>query len=439
MTSIRKTLLWTLSPAIVLLIAVAVFAVLHELRDEINELFDAQLEQAASSVPSLSGRELLEASGQEDDPRLDLVIAMWDGAAATPAYYSRKQVPLERTQKPGFSTKAIEGERWRLYVRVAGEHTIQVAQPIRVRVEASNEIASRIGFPLLLLVPVVVAAVLFLVKRGLRPLTRFAQELDARSPRALESVPLHALPAELLPMATAINELLARLQAALNAQQVFVADATHELLTPLTALQVQVQMLERARSEERRAQATSDVRMSLERCINLARQLLALARHTAEVPVESFQSLQLGDVVRAAMSEVLPKAHARSIDLGLASEEPCAVVGDSKAIQTLVGNLLDNAIKYSPAAGRVDVSIGIREGRPVLRVSDSGPGIAKHEQARVFDRFYRSSGVDAEGSGLGLAIAHEIAARHRALIQLTTPGQLGGLDVDIVFAGRATG
>ncbi len=230
-----------------------------------------------------------------------------------------------------------------------------------------------------------------------------------------------------------LTQLLARLNAALSAQQVFVADAAHELLTPLTALQVQVQVLERARSEDRRQQATQDVRKSLERCVELTRQLLSLARHSAEQPSGPAHRHSLGQAVRAAMSDVLPKAHARGIDLGIARETESFVVADGKAIQTLIANLLDNAIKYSPANGRVDVSILERNAQPLITVSDAGPGIPVADRERVFDRFYRVSDAETEGSGLGLAIAREIATRHGASIELRVPGALGGLDVDVLF------
>jgi two-component system OmpR family sensor kinase len=433
MISIRRALLWTLLPAVLVLLALAVFAVLYEVRDEIDELFDAQLEQAALAVPT--AQTPLLATDDSDDPRSDLVIAVWNGDAQEPTYRSQTHAALNKARPPGFAIETINGEPWRIFVRRDSARTVQVAQPIRVRDEVAADVSSRIALPLLLLVPVLVLTVLLLVKRGLRPLTRFAAELDARSPRALDSVPLESLPAELLPMATAMNQLLARLQGALSAQEVFVADAAHELLTPLTALQVQVQMLERARTDERRHQATQDVRRSLERCINLARQLLTLARHSGDAPNgEPLRMLALGDAVRAAMGEVLPNAHAKGIDLGMASEAAAEVLGDGKAIQTLLGNLLDNAIKYSPPNGRVDVSIRERDTHAVVTVSDAGPGISSADRLRVFDRFYRAPGAEVEGSGLGLAIAREIAARHGATITLRSPGNLGGLDVEVAFA-----
>jgi two-component system OmpR family sensor kinase len=434
-TSIRKALLGSLIPAVLCVLALAVAAVLLEVRDEIDELFDAQLMQAADAVPVVTPSD--SPDPQEDDPRSSLVIAVWAGDSQAPAYHSRTRVALKKAPTPGFSYQHIDGEKWRVFSREDVNHTILAAQPLRVRNEAANDIASRVMLPMLLLVPVLVLTVLFLLKRGLRPLTRFTAELDARSPRAMDAVPLDALPAELRPMGLAMNQLLGRLEAALNAQQVFIADAAHELLTPLTALQVQVQMLERAKSAERREQTMQDVRMSLERCINLARQLLTLARHSTEPPSDIFRPLALGTAVRAAMSEVLPKAIAREIDLGIAAESPAMLSGDIRALQVLLANLLDNAIKYSPTGTRVDVSIEQREGGTVVTISDMGPGISVADRTRVFDRFYRATGTEADGSGLGLAIAREIAARHGAQIVFESPGSLGGLDVEIKFPASA--
>ncbi len=434
MRSIRRALLWTLLPSVLLLLAAAAFLVVYEVRDEIDELFDAQLMRAAYAVPGTLIATPDTRPDAEDDPNRDIVVEVRTGEGSPPTHYSPLHVALPPMRQSGFTSFSLGGEDWRMYSRRAGESTIQVAQPLNVRNEASAEIASRVALPIMLLVPVVVLTVLLLVKRGLRPLVRFTEQLDAHSPGALQTMPVATLPAELVPMANAMNDLLARLGAALDAQQIFIADATHELLTPLTALQVQVQMLERARSTERREQATRDVRAGLERCIALARQLLSLARHSAAGAPDVRETVELAAVVRSAVADVLPKAHERRIDLGVVREARCGVRADAKSLQVLLGNLLDNAIKYSPAGGRVDVVIDITNRRPVVIISDNGPGIAAADQPRVFDRFYRSSSVDADGSGLGLAIAREIAIRHGASIELSTPGRLGGLDASVVFA-----
>jgi two-component system OmpR family sensor kinase len=434
MTSIRKSLLWTLLPAILLLLAIASFMVLHAVRDEISELFDVQLAAAAQATPASPLPKRAPLMREGDDPSSELVVAAWSNDSREPVFFSSTRAPLLRDAPAGFSMREMGGELWRLYTVREAARIVQAAQPVRIRDDATLEIAARVVFPLALLVPAIVLCVLLLVQRGLRPLTRFAQELHTRRPDALASLSLTALPAELLPMASAMNELLERLARALALQETFIADAAHELLTPLTALQVQVQMLERARTEERRVQGIGDVRASLERCIVLARQLLTLARYSSDSPpAREFSQTPLLGVVRAAVSAVLPKAHARGTDLGVISNTDCVVLGDEKALLIMLENLLDNAIKYSPPASRVDVAIDRRDGAAVVTVSDAGPGIAAGEQLRVFDRFYRSSNADAPGSGLGLAIALEISQRHRARLALRTPGRLGGLDVEVIF------
>ncbi len=178
------------------------------------------------------------------------------------------------------------------------------------------------------------------------------------------------------------------------------------------------------------------MRASLERCVGLARQLLTLARHSGEQPGQSFQPVHLSNTMRTAVAAVLVRAHSRRIDLGVTSDADCLVPGDEKALHILLENLVENAVKYSPEGGRVDVSLSVSELHAVLTVSDNGPGIAPNDEPHVFDRFYRSTHTDVEGSGLGLAISREIARRHGASIELKTPGRLGGLDVIVRLAAR---
>jgi two-component system, OmpR family, sensor kinase len=170
----------------------------------------------------------------------------------------------------------------------------------------------------------------------------------------------------------------------------------------------------------------------VERCINLARQLLALARSTSELPQGSLCAVDLAALACHAVEEALPQAQARHIDLGIPGSQRVTVTGDELALQVLVRNLLDNAIKYSQPFGRVDVIVG-DDDSPQLIVSDAGPGVSPAEQARLFDRFYRGANPDVEGTGLGLAIVKEIAERHGARIELKSPGTLGGLDVVVRF------
>lgn len=420
---------------VLLSIGCATYAVFHELTDEVDELFDAQLIQASYAVPPVLLPEPVVPVTTDDDPSRQLVIAVWEGAAEEPVYHSRARIPLSLPSADGFRTQSISGNNWRSYTRKTTAQTIQVAQPLSVRSDATLQIAQRLAAPLVVLIPLLIVAVWYLVGRGLRPLVRLATELQIRSPTALQGIPISTLPGELLPVAMALNELMHRLEEALGAQQNFIADAAHEMLTPLTALQVQVQLLERAKTDDRRARAMSDVRTSLDRCVNLARQLLTLARSAVEMPRATNQPVDLAVIVRRVVEEALPQAHHRQIDLGVPDAPSTLVSGEPIALQFLLRNLVDNAIKYSPLGGRVDVSIKPSE-RPAVTVSDAGPGVPAEQHARIFDRFYRGQNAEIDGTGLGLAIVKRIAEQHAAAIQLVSPGALGGLDVIVVFPTR---
>jgi len=219
----------------------------------------------------------------------------------------------------------------------------------------------------------------------------------------------------------------------MQAQREFIADAAHELRTPLTALQLQAQLLERATDEAERQAAMADLKHGLERSIHVVRQLLTLARQEPGASEPPVARVALADLVSQAVAASANTAAARNIDLGVAASDPAAcVTGNAEALRTLLDNLVGNAVRYTPAGGRIDVSCGSSADHAWLEVSDNGPGIPAAERERVFDRFYRRSGQEVAGSGLGLAIVRAIADKHRAGIELTdAPG--GGLRVRVDF------
>ena len=238
-------------------------------------------------------------------------------------------------------------------------------------------------------------------------------------------------------MVETLNALLKRLDHALASQARFVADAAHELRTPLTALQLQAGLLERATGEGERSAALGDLKEGLERAIHTVQQLLALARNEAGARSCAFAGIPVAEMLRQVVADHAALADAKEIDLGVSALEPAAtIMGDGDALGTLLANLVANALCYTPAGGKVDVSCGIDAGRVWLEVTDNGPGIPAEERERVFDRFYRRSGQSPSGSGLGLAIVRTIARGHKAEVRLDdTPG--GGLTARIVFAGSA--
>jgi two-component system OmpR family sensor kinase len=218
-------------------------------------------------------------------------------------------------------------------------------------------------------------------------------------------------------------------------QQHFVADAAHELRTPLAALKLQVQSLERSDqrpdSEEARRVAVSRLSAGIERATRLVEQLLVLARQEAsEAPR---QPVELASLAKRAVADLIGVAQAKGIDLGLQRADPGTVEAQPEALMILLRNLADNAIKYTPSGGTVDVSVIAEEGALAVTVEDSGPGIPLAERERVFDRFYRVPGSDAAGSGLGLAIIKAIAERHGATLSLGESQRLGGLQAVVRF------
>ena len=416
--SLRAVLLAWLTVSLLLAGVIAAVATYQRARDEANVLFDYQLQQMAAS---LTGMPIAASAPPGTPPGADaLVVQVWDRNGVQ-VYLSQPHARLPQHAQLGFKTVATENGAWRVFSMLAGEQVVQVAQPIAVRAALARSMALRTIFPLLAVLPFLLVLSWLAIARGLRPVERLAGALQERSARALSPLPEADLPQEIRPLVHALNGLLARLDEAHSAQRTFIADAAHELRTPLTAVHLQAQLAERAADDHERAQAFAELRAGVERATHLVEQLLTLAREEPGVVQRPFAGVDLGALAQQVVVDRAALAAARGIDVGYASSErrePVLVMGDRDALYTLAANLVDNAVRYTPAGGRVDVAVLQQEGRPTLLVRDTGPGIAREEQPRVFDRFYRAPGVSSPGSGLGLAIVKRIAERHRAAIEL---------------------
>jgi two-component system OmpR family sensor kinase len=253
------------------------------------------------------------------------------------------------------------------------------------------------------------------------------------------------LPDEVRPLVDELNLLFGRVRHAFEAQKNFVADAAHELRSPLTALKLQAQALRRLDADPAaRDTAVARLNQGIDRAIRGVEQLLLLAREEAGSgqAFRAAEPVDLQAVIKLAVADVLPQARLKNIDLGLAGAPSMqampAVSGQLDALRILLRNLLENAVKYTPPGGQVDVSLEEMQGQPVLTVEDSGPGIAPELRQRVFDRFFRASDTAQEsGSGLGLALVKAIADRHGATLALDQSERLGGLKVEVRFATAA--
>ncbi len=439
--SIRRELIVRLAIGLLVAIAIAAVATYVRAREEANEIFDYQLRQMAASLTGVSLAGIASGIDSGDDA---LVVQIWDRNGVR-TFLSQPQQPLPPLAQLGFTTVGTPNGEWRVFSTLAAGGVVQVAQPMSVRRELAASMALRTIVPLLAIAPFLALAIWFGITRGLRPLDRVTAAVGKRAPGVLEPLPETGLPIEVQPLVHALNGLLGRLDRALGAQRAFIADAAHELRTPLTAVHLQAQVAERASTDTERRLALAELKAGLTRATHLVEQLLTLAREEPGVAERPFAPVNLAELARNVVADHAGIAAARGVDLGITggdadrADARVVVTGDATGVRALLSNLVDNAVRYTPASGRVDVSVE-EDGRDaVIIVRDSGPGIPASERGRVFDRFYRvpaPGATDVAGSGLGLAIVKRIVERHDADISLG-PGIAGpggeGLGVTVRF------
>jgi two-component system OmpR family sensor kinase len=434
--SIRgRLLVWLLSALLVLTILITTVTYVVEriaLRDHENE----RLKRIALAIPPhLKKADLRQINVKLYHGRDDFALQIWD-SDATLIYQSHADFSLPRFSKPGFSIAKWRGERWKVYIRNTDTYTIQVTQSLDARAELVNERALHAIIPPLLVIPVFALFIPLCLNRGLQSLAHFSKELEARSPQALGPLSVRDQPSEIAPLKQALDTLLQRLSHASDMQRTFIADASHELRTPLATLQIQTQLVEQALGTGEEHSALANLKAGIKRTSHLAEQLLMASRLESNGGFDSYDALSLDRLAREVTIELLPFANSRRIDLGMERMAAAEIVGCEYQIRLLIRNLIDNAIRYTPSPGQVDVEI-VRDAEKIhLMIEDSGPGISLDERYRVFDRFYRCLGHELPGSGLGLAIVKQIAEQHDATISMTVGDRLPGLKVTVSFRVR---
>jgi two-component system OmpR family sensor kinase/two-component system sensor histidine kinase QseC len=426
-------LLGTLAAAAALTIGGATY---FSVRSETDALFDYLLRQMALSLRD-QGRIPDQERAALQGADFDYVVQIWsmDGVEL---YSTLPASPLPPRAVLGFSTVEVSGVRWRMFSAATPLRVVQVAQPLATRSALAAAAAWRSVLPIAWAAPLVALAVWALVAASLAPLSRLVAELRQRDARALEPLSESGLPGEVAPLVQAFNALLGRLALAFGAQRAFVADAAHELRSPLTALKLQIGLLRQAGDAAEREAATVRLQAGIERAAHLVEQLLALARADPAAAVVH-APLDLAEVVRLALADSLPLAGERDGSVELDADGPLLLHGDAQALRSLVRNLVDNALVHGGASPHVQVSLMAESdsdsegGAAVLRVDDHGPGIPEAERVRVFDRFRRlidRAPGSGQGSGLGLAIVRSIAAQHGGSVRLAdAPG--GGLRAEV--------
>ena len=429
MTSIRTRLsVFLLLAAMLTAFGIGVVTYRHTLKEN-EELFDYQLRQIALSLRDQGV--VVNPYSYSNEDALDVVVQIWTSNGAM-LYLSRPGDPLFNRATLGFTDVVAGNRRWRVYSLAARDRIIQVAQPLELRRDLAADAALRSLAPLLAFAPLMALLIWWLVGSSLSPLQRLAREVGQRDARSLDEVSETDLTNEIAPLVKALNSLLSRLKRAFSSQRAFVADAAHELRSPLTALKLQLQLLARAPDEAAKADALGKLHDGVDRATHLIEQLLTAAQTDPNDAMVQLQSTDLAELTRQTIAEVFTFAQTRHIALELDAPEHLQIAADPARLRILARNLLDNAIRYTPEGGSVHVQVATDADRVLLVIEDSGPGIAASDRQRVFDRFYRGQRNQQSGSGLGLSIVKNIAEQHGAGVELDT-SRFGGLKVCVMF------
>ncbi|HZX28431.1 MAG TPA: ATP-binding protein, partial [Telluria sp.] len=334
----------------------------------------------------------------------------------------------------GFSNRTIDGHPWRVFSTWddAGVHLIHVAERADTRERLAQEIAGNLLLPLGIALPLLAILLWLAVTNALRPLTDLAQQVERREPDNLVPLDAATAPAEVIPLIERLNRLFVRIQDSFDNERRFTADAAHELRTPIAAIKAQAQVARGASDQAGRIHALDSAVAGCDRATHLIEQLLTLARldSARENATETCPLRQLaGEIV----AEQAPAALDKNVHIELAAENSIAVRGLPALLRILLRNLIDNAVRHTPAGTLVTVRVGMIDGHPGISVTDNGPGLSPEELAKISQRFYRPPGTAASGSGLGLSIVKRIAEIHAAELRFAVGETGAGLSVTVIF------
>ena len=445
MRSIQRLLLaWVLSALALGAILVAMVTYLVTL-DEMHEVLDDDLRNIALALAAYHQADAALAPvttpappAHNEVPDGGAIVTLAWAATGELRFASDPSVRLPFSQHEGLSRPVVAGQSWIVYTARNSDGVTQAAQRLAGRRQMAAESAAQVLPPLIGLVFLVGGLLVFGLRRGLSPLDSTAKDVAQRSAHSLEPIALDDTPGEIAPLVHAINGLMARLSLAFAAQRQLLADTAHELRTPVTALGLQLQLLERSQDGAERQQAMADLGAGIQRTQRLIGQLLQAAQVAPDGEAMRREVVDLAALVRSVVATLSIKADHLGLDLGADAPRAVPVLGDAAQLAALLDNLVENALRYTPAGGVVDVQATLQNGHPVLRVSDTGPGIPADERMLVFERFYRGGAAptlarDRSGSGLGLSIVKAIADRHGAQVHFNDATAGTGLVVEVVF------
>ena len=433
-----KTLRWRLvllSACAVVLFAVAqAWVAYREARGQVNELFDYQMQQMAVSLSAgLPATGLPSIDGFiRNQAQYPFMVRVWtiDGLPIFGGLgHWGNRMPLEY----GFTHFADDEHTYRVYAIKSLTYVIQIIQDERARGRMAEAMAWRATLPVLVLSPVLVLLIYVGVVFSLRPLLRVRDSLATRTPDRLDAIVVPNLPAEIEPVMDELNQLLRRLGQAFDQQSQLISNAAHELRSPLAALTVQAQWLARAPEGEARNQAQQRLEQGIARAVRMTEQLLTMSRYEAALAKSPGQLVNLSESLLETVRAMEPLAKSRELQVQTQVTPELWVLADLAAVGTLMTNLLDNAIRYTPEGGTIELTMQRERDAARISLQDSGPGIPAEDRERVMHRFERGDNPQVSGTGLGLAIVQTVAQAHGVRIQLRSSERLGGLRVDLTW------
>lgn len=428
--SLQKRLIIYISLFSVVLGCVLIFAAYRIALEEINEVLDKQMQSLAERIaenhpePLQSEIDLGKQYSEED-----LFVDIWSYTDTT---LHPQDVLVASVKKAGFYTHQTPYGTWLTYIIPGDQLQIQVSQQKNVRQDLALELAVNMFLPYVLFLPFAIFGLSWVIRRSFQPLIDFKTELASRKAQELKPIEMKEYPLELELTIEEMNYLFGRISLAQQEQRQFVADSAHELRTPLTALNLQLQIL---LQQFPQSDALHNLSLGILRMQHLVNQLLSLAKQdVTEGLTEPVQSLSLNQMTVACIEQLIQLALQKEIDLGVEQQQELLIQGQASALHSIIYNLIDNAIKYSPEHGVINVSILQQGQQAILQIEDSGVGIDPAQFNQIRQRFYRVHNHAEIGSGLGLSIVDKATERLGGTLEFSKSSSLGGLCVQVKFA-----
>ncbi len=429
MNSIRRQVTWLLIALIVLVTFSAAITGYRASMEDATRLFDGELQAIANTLVALPANHAGNTLEIESPP--DVAWQLWqqDQLLMRSSNAPDKRISSQNT---GFSAENFLGNRWRVLANTNpdNDNVVIVAHPLGSRDTLTENLILAAMTPLIVSIPVLAVLIYWVVNRGVRPLSALSAQLENKARNNLEPITLPNTPSELTTVTDTLNSLFLRLNKAFEREQLFSANAAHELRTPLSVLKINLHNLHA--SETPGKEEIAKCQRDTDRMIRVVNQLLLLSRTNPETAHADLEAVEIESLLQEVISDLYEAIDAKQQSISLNSE-PCTVQASPFALQTMLSNLIGNASKYTPDGGEIEVSAQIRSASLEIQIADSGPGIPEEDYSKVLTPFFRVANVQTQrqsGSGIGLAIVNQVVMLHHGSLTLSK-STLGGLSVTL--------